>query len=371
MKKIFYFIMLAAAINFVACTDKNTEVLEETAEKGQVIEIGAEDFLLFNDKDTQPQETAGTRIIYIERDQTDPHYPGLDARWQFKPSGTGKIQDKVEVYLKNTNSTRNDKVVGRVSQLLPYDPNKLNVCKLITVVTNTNLNQQLFYCSVTGSGMADNRAADQILNYQPDWWGNWDYIGITNAQYFDASNYPKIKTAHVTTDRIMNLTDNYESHLKKSIIQVVSGTVSSGYYIFMRYRPIVMLINLNLKNTSGSSIKITKIELKSTGNTQWVYDMNSNTSRYDPETKAMTGNSPKLSTYTIYQNNTGTNVANNSTLTSYQVAIPAVASVSDLKMDITIGGSVKTIDLSGAKALAPEKRIKITRTWNGTAFVKE
>lgn len=368
MKKIFYFIMLTAAMNFAACADKNIEELDETAQQGQVIEFDVENLTLFSDKDTQPQEAAGTRITYVERQAGDPLYPGLDARWQFKPTPTGKIQDKAEFYLINTGSTANDKVVGRVIQLNPY-PNKPNVCKFITVVQSLNLDGELFYCSVTGSGMADNRAADQILNYQPGWGGSYTRIPIENAQYFDSNNYPKIKTAHVTTDRIMNLTDNYESHLKKSIIQVVGETVPEGRYIFMRYRPIVMMFNLELTNNSGAAINIKKIELVSAGGTQWAYDMNNTASRYDPVTKSMTAGSPKTASYVIYNNTGGHNVANSAMLNSYQVAIPAVTSISDLQMKITIGNTVQTLDLSGAKTLAKEKRIKIRRTWNGSAFV--
>lgn len=380
MKKIFYFLAIAAAISFAACADKTTEVIdEENPEQGQlqVINIEAEPLTLFNGSDVKPEEASvnGTRIVYVESEPGSVNYPGLDARWEFKPNNPNPIQDKIEFYLEgyryNTGNTKSSNAaIGRLrkAQKYPGNDSKKNVCELITVIQDVSLTRPIFYCSVTGSGMAANRSASEILNYNP----TYQYYEITssNAQYFELrnNNYPLIKTQFVTTNKIMNLTDNY-ADLKKSIIQVVSGDVPQGQYIFMRYRPIVMLINLELKNESGSSMPYSRIELVSKNGTQWAYNMNNNNCRYDPKIKQMTSTSPKTSNYLIYEATDHPTLANGATLNSYQVAIPAVTSISDLELRITIAGVVKTIDLSGAKTLAAGKRIKIKRTWNGTNFV--
>lgn len=375
MKKIFYFLAIAAAISFAACADKTTEVIdEENPEQGQlqVINIDAEPLTLFNDKDTKPEEAsvAGTRIVYVDSEPGSPNHPGLDARWEF--DGT-TVQDKIEFFISGTSTSMfggygSDAAVGRLrkAQKYPNDPDKKNVCELITVIDGVRLNKPVFYCSVTGSGMAAKYPAETILNYN----GPYQYFGITssNAEYFQLRNstYPLIRTQFVTTGKIMNLAFNY-ADLKKSIIQVVSGDVEQGNYIFMRYRPIVMLINLELKNGTNAPINVSKIELASA--TQWAYDMSHSDTRYDPKLKTMSGN--EVSAYKIFENTSAPySVAANGVLNSYQVAIPAVASISDFKMRITIDGTVQTIDLSGPKTLAAEKRIKIKRTWNGTGFVK-
>lgn len=376
MKKIFYFLAITAAISFAACADKTTEVIDEvTPEQGIVIERDVEPLTLFNDKDVKPEEAsvAGTRIVYQESEPGDPNYPGLEARWQYKQWNPNKIQDKAEFFIQNTGSTSSSRVIGRIINLTsPRNP-KPNVSVFMTVIDgrDVNLDSQLFYCSVTGSGMAGNRPSDQILDDSGivpiRVTSGWGGTVIYDAQYFDKDNYPLITTNHVTTDKIMNLTSNYETHLKKSIIQVVGGTVPSGRYIFMQFRPIVMLINLELTNGTNAPINVSKIELASA--TQWAYDMNHNNTRYNPKLKTTSGN--KVSAYKIFENtSTPHQVAANGVLNSYQVAIPAVASISDFQMRITINGTVQTIDLSGAKTLAAEKRIKIKRTWNGTGFVK-
>lgn len=378
---------LATAISFAACADKSNEIVEEETQlqKPQAIEIDAEELTIFSDKDAKPEDAAvaGTRIVYVDSQPGEGNYPGLSARWQFKPTGSNQIQDKAEFYLRGVKLykgnwvTAEDKVVGRLINVMPYDPDKKNVGKFITVVNEVNLTKPLFYCSVTGSGIADNRSADQILNWKP----TYTTVTINKPQYLefrDNATPPLIKTQHVTTDRIMNLTNNYEyntngKYLKKSIIQVVSGNVNSGNYIFMRYRPIVMLINLELKNSTANNMGVKKIELNS-ATTYWAYDMNHSSSRYDPQAKAMTTGSPKTKNYIIYDRGNGAEpqFAPGTTLNSYQVAIPAVASVNDLVMKITFSdNTVKTIDFSGEKTLAAGKRIKIKRTWNGNSIVKE
>jgi len=354
MKKITYFFITAAiALFFVGCAEDNVVVEEQENTTVQKLVFDAE---MVDDSDPE------TRIYYVER----PTGTGIDARW--------KVGDEIEFLLRNT-ANQAQAVVGRVIGLHP-GAGKENVARIETYVSGFNLNIPLTYYSVTGSGIVGT-------------YNSWGSVRrLTKPKYFQgggnwdnpSANYHLIKTNHVVNDRVVSGVGDitaYNNYLKQSVIQVASGNASNGNYIFLRFRNIGSLFALNINNTTNTDIEIKEITLESA--TNWVYELNNADNRYDPTpgTNAMTPGSVKSKSYQIF-NYTGTttnrffNVAAGGTSSHYQWFMPSEGTaVSDLKVKVVFrNGTTKYINLNNV-TFAREKRYKITRTWNGSEFVKE
>lgn len=351
MKKLSYLLMTAMAAFLIGCTnEQNSPVEEQENEELQTLVFNAE-----IDTEEAPNSNASLRIAYEDG------VAGLRPVWA--------VGDVIEFFMINRKNQK-QAVVGKVKSVNSENPNK---AKIEVSMRKFGKGAAVTYYAVTGSGKAGE-------------YGNGGTI--STPAYFQGGgtwyNYHLIKTNHIVNnmvvDKVNDNTDvNYDTNLKPSIIQVASGTFDKKKVNYLQFRNIGSLFAVTIKNTSNTELKIYRLTFKTkSSNTQWVYALNNADNRFDPATFDMTPGSVKAGSYVIFdvmnQDKPTFNIPANSEKTIYQWFVPVKgASVSDLQLEVVPevqGNVIKTIDLSGNKTFAPARRVKISRTWNGTEFVK-
>lgn len=348
--------MTAMAVFLIGCAnEQNSPVEEQEKEAMQPLIINAE-FEVDSDVES--------RISYVENNTET----GLRPVWA--------VGDRIEFFL--TNSTNQKRAL--VGEVTSANGNKATISLQIT----TNLfdgfasRQPIAYHAVTGSGKVG-KAVE----------GGWLYphLRLTEPKYFQggdswdnpAADYQLIKTNHIVNNRVVSKIDDnanaaYTAYLKPSIIQLASGTMTQVGGNTLKFRNIGSLFAVKIANTTNTPLEIKEMTLQSANGGEWIYALNNESNRFDPVTFDMKQGAVKANSYTIFT--AGTNpvfsVPANGENNIYQWFVPVKGqTVSDLLLKVVFAnGTEKIIDLAGEKKFAPAKRINISRTWNGTDFVK-